>query len=295
MRILIILITTLGLILPAYADVAVDDLPYLEGTPLEQTSEDSTWTLLDYEQADDGFAWAWLENAGHLAYVVYPSSSEVVVFPDGTSVDSNPENVVLQFLGDADQQLVFTRLGGSVVLEGGDISMIYTAAPIDLSEGINVELISSGSIRITGSLVATTLTLKAGETISNEGTISTDTLAWVSGSETSPDILTPNPNCLKDNGVTISSIGAEDISYKTPCSGDFLISSESLSLEGLLPPLNSDQIILITEENIIDGEAAPTESKQTQSAQQKKSSGGNTSGLILGLLGLLALFRRKNF
>lgn len=280
MRILITLITSLCLILPAYAELSVSDLPYIEGTPLEQTSEDGlTWTLLDYAEADGSLAWAWLENTGLLAYVVYPSSPESVAFPDGTSVDSDPENMVLRFLGDDDQRLEFTRMGGAVVLEGRDISMVYTAAPLEISEGINVEISSSQSITITGSISAATLTVNAGEIISIEGTGSNDT-------------LTPNPTCLRDNGVTISNISAEEISYKTPCSGDFLIPSWPAT-EIQLPP-NGGLVILEAEEIIISGEAVPTDNKQTQSSPQKKSSGGNTSGLVLGLLALLVLFRRKS-
>lgn len=279
MRILITLITSLCLTLPAYAELSVSDLTYIEGTPLEQTSpEGPAWTLLDYAEADGSLAWAWLENAGLLAYVIYPSSSKDVVFPDGTSIDSDPENMVLRFLGDDDQRLEFTRLGGSVVLEGGDISMIYTAAPFDLSEGINVELSSSQSITITGSIAVATLTVNAGGEISIVGTDSNDTLA-------------PNPTCLQDNGVTISNIGAEEISYKTPCSGDFLIPSWPVT-EIQLPP-NAGLVILDAVEIISGGEAVTTENKQTQSSPQKKSSGGNTSGMLLGLLTLLALFRRK--
>jgi hypothetical protein len=279
-RILITLITSLCLTLPAYAQPSVRDLPYIEGTPLEQTSEEGpTWTLLDYAEADGSLAWAWLENAGLLAYVVYPSSTEAVVFPDGVTVDSDPENMVLRFLGDVDQRLAFTRLGGSVVSKGRDISMVYTAAPIDLAdEGIHVELLSSGSISIADAIATATLTINVGEIISIEGTGSSDT-------------LTPNPTCLQDNDVTISSIGAEDISYKTPCSGDFLISAESW-LE-LLPPSNSDFVILEAEEIISGGEPVSTDNKQIQSSPQKKSSGGSTSGMILGFLTLIALFRRK--
>jgi hypothetical protein len=309
-RILITLITSLSLSLPAFANVAVHDLPYLEGTPLVSDFGDASWTLLDYAEAEGGFTWAWLENAGSLAYVVYPDASASVTFPDGTLVNADPENVVMEFLGE-EQRLEFTRFGGMVVLQGSDIRATFSAELTPSDEGINVELWSDDSITLTGSISAYTIHFFLGSESLPSGTpegrftvglVATDLVIDGSSDWTLTTILkegsiqlpssepsSPVPNCQNSSGMILVSSGTENLSQKNPCVGDFY---ELTGHSGLItmPPKNDGFVVLPAEENI--AVAVPAENKPTQSSSPKKSGGGSTGVWLIGLLALLRFNRR---
>lgn len=281
MRILIILITTLGLILPAYADLAVHDLPYLEGTPLDQTSEDSTWILLDYEQADDGFAWAWLENAGLLAYVVYPSSSEAVVFPDGTSVDSDPENMVLRFLGDEEQQLEFFRFGDATFTLGGKEIEVRYGLIGNSDEGIYV-----GDISVQADIIEIDL---AAEIDGNLALTAHNHLAVYGFVDLLDNHLSAYATSNLITGKILSSEGVLNI-----CETNFetLPATINIGTPGGSKQCYGDFVPTGTNASAQTSEPIKTPAAVSQTSGNSK--GGNTSGLLFGLLTLLALFRRKN-
>lgn len=282
MRILITLITSLCLTLPAYAELSVIDLPFIEGTPLEQTSaEGPAWTLLDYAEADGSLAWAWLENAGALAYVVYPSASGSVVFPDGTSVDSDPENIVLRFAGDDHQVLEFSRFDNSLIsLVGANTQVSYTIGEgtgnsaegiyvgnvhiesekiiVDYSAEIdgNLDLVAADSISVTGLLnlgenhfsAYAQSNLIIGKIYSAEGVLHV--------CETDFESLPPTINLGTPFGHKV-------------CSGDFITPAGAVTV------------------------SEPAKNPAAVSQTSGGSKGGNTGGLLMGLLAILALFRRK--
>ena len=176
MKILIATLALLSLSISCFANITVDDLPYLEGTPLVERIDDiSVWSVLDYAEEDGVVQWAWLDNLGQIAYLAYPSSSDAQIFPDGFELNKSPENIVISIRAGESQDWHFTRFGGEVVIRGNDVDVSY---PTDLAEeiiqGNTYQLHDTRTLNLSGN--ATALFVASEQILTIAGTESEDIL-----------------------------------------------------------------------------------------------------------------------
>jgi len=262
--------------------VSGKDLPYLSGTPLDQTSEQNPdWTLLDYAAVDGRFTWAWLENAGQLAYVVYPSASDSIVFPDGARIDSDPDNIVLQFLGDHDQRLEFLRFGGATfTLTGADIEVRYSVGEADAGEDVFV-----GNISVEADTIEIDLTT---EIDGDLDLLAHDHLGVYGFIDLNDNQLSAYANSNVITGRILSADGVLNV-----CETDFETLPPNINIGTPLGQKNCHGDFVPSGTDTTSPIIEPAKNLPAAPAATSKSKGGHTGGLILGLLAWIILFRRR--
>lgn len=126
MKTFVTALTLLSLSISCFADITIDDLPHLEGTPLVERVDDiPVWNVLDYAEKDGEVQWAWLENAGQLAYLAYAGNSDVVTFPDGFKLTTKADHVSISIEASDGQYWSFLRFGGELIFQGANLYVSY--------------------------------------------------------------------------------------------------------------------------------------------------------------------------
>lgn len=133
----------------AYADLAISDLPHLEGTPFTAPQSNETgWLVLDSAQPNGAVQWAWLQQLGGKAYIIYPTQEPSVTFPDGMTFSADSQQVSLYFIDVPTVE--FSRFGGKVVLEGKEVTARYSVNTSDKVNQGNSYTLSQHTIQIEG-------------------------------------------------------------------------------------------------------------------------------------------------
>ncbi|MFO1370313.1 MAG: hypothetical protein U1F46_15070 [Marinagarivorans sp.] len=133
----------------AYADLAISNLPHLEGTPFTAPQSNETgWLVLDSAQLNGAVQWAWLQQLGGKAYIIYPTPEPSVTFPDGMTFSADSQQVSLYFIDVPTVE--FSRFGGKVVLEGKEVTARYSVNTSDKVNQGNSYTLSQHTIRIEG-------------------------------------------------------------------------------------------------------------------------------------------------
>lgn len=176
MKTLIATLVLLPVSISCFAEITIDDLPYIEGTPLVERADDiPVWSVLDYVEEDGVVQWAWLENLGQLAYLAYPSSTDTLIFPDGFELNKNLEDILISIRAAESKDWHFTRFGGEVVIRGNDIDVSYQP---DLSEeitqGNTYQLHDTRTLNLSGNTTA--FFIASGQILAITGTASDDSL-----------------------------------------------------------------------------------------------------------------------
>ncbi|MCR6651968.1 MAG: hypothetical protein NVV73_10975 [Cellvibrionaceae bacterium] len=176
MKTLIATLALLSLSISCFAEITIDDLPYIEGTPLVERVDDiPIWSVLDYAEEDGIVQWAWLDNLGQLAYLAYPSSTDAVIFPDGFELSKSPENIVISIRAGESQDWHFTRFGGEVVVRGADVDVPYLhGLAEETTQGNTYQLHDTRTLNLSGN--ATALFDASGQILAIAGTESDDIL-----------------------------------------------------------------------------------------------------------------------
>lgn len=215
------------LALPAHADLSVNDLPYIQGTPIAEES----WEIQDYSQNGEGIHWVWLQQEDSSAYVIYPSE-EAALLPDNSVVSASAEQMTLRFMGDVDQELLFTRFGSALfTLIGDEVTVQYTAVAANNADGAYPGNLSMDAreIHMEGEL-----TLDGGMRLDVQGTVgiygsisiggnlhieanSGAILGLVENNGTALDL------CDTSYSGTLTSVHIEMPIATKGCSGDFLV------------------------------------------------------------------------
>lgn len=264
-----------SLALPAHAELSVDDLPYIQGTPLAE----EPWEIQEYANHANGVHWIWLRQGSRSAYLVYPSE-EVALLPDNSEIAPSEEQVTLRFVGSGDQELVFTRFGNALfTLMGGDVQVRYTAVSSNTSAGAYPgdlsmdarEIHMEGELLLEGSMV-----LDAQGTIGLYGSINVgDQLALNAPTGVIIDMVENNGTyldaCGTHSAATISSIHIDTSLGGKHCFGDFLVLPESIPEATNLEVTNARG------------------NTQTSS----KSKGGKIDGWLFALLAAVPFLRRR--
>ena len=73
--------------------------------------------------------WAWLQQLGGKAYIIYPTPEPSVTFPDGMTFSADSQEVSLYFIDVPTVE--FSRFGGKVVLEGKEVTARYSVNTSD--------------------------------------------------------------------------------------------------------------------------------------------------------------------
>lgn len=115
----------------AYAELSINDLPYLQGTPIA----DASWEIRDYSHGDDRIQWIWLQQGTQSAYVIYPSDDDILL-PDYSLIPASVDQMTLRFVGDTEQELQFTRFGNAHFTLVGESALVrYTAVAANSATG----------------------------------------------------------------------------------------------------------------------------------------------------------------
>ena len=217
--------------LPVYAELTVSDLPYIQGTPIA----DESWQIQDYAQTGEGIHWVWLQQGTSSAYIVYPSE-ESTLLPDNASISASSEQMTLRFVGDSNQELLFTRFSNALfTLVGDEIQVRYTAVtanapsgeyPGDLSVDAR-EIHVEGEVFLGGTLELNAqdhIGLYGSINVANQLTINADTGVIMGTVENNGTILDA---CGHYSGATLTNIQVNiDNSFTTKgCLGDLVLSS----------------------------------------------------------------------
>lgn len=173
------LITTLALLslsISCFAEITIDDLPHIEGTPLVERVDDiPVWSVLDYAEEDGVVQWAWLDNLGQLAYLAYPSSTDTLIFPDGFELNKNSEDILISIRAAESKDWHFTRFGGEVVIRGNDVDVSYQPElEEEITQGNTYQLHDTRTLYLSGN--ATALFFASGQILAIAGTESDDIL-----------------------------------------------------------------------------------------------------------------------
>jgi hypothetical protein len=173
------LIATLALLfisISCFAEITIDDLPHIEGTPLVERVDDiPVWSVLDYAEEDGIVQWAWLDNLGQLAYLAYPSNTDAQIFPDGFELNKSSEDIVISLRAAESLDWHFTRFGGEVVIRGNDVDVSYQPElEEEITQGNTYQLHDTRTLNLSGNAKA--LFFASGQILAIAGTESDDTL-----------------------------------------------------------------------------------------------------------------------
>ncbi len=115
----------------AYAELSINDLPYLQGTPFA----DASWEIQDYSHDSERIQWIWLQQGAQSAYIIYPSDDDVLL-PDYSLIPASVDQMTLRFTGGAEQELQFTRFGNAHFTLVGETALVrYTAVAANTASG----------------------------------------------------------------------------------------------------------------------------------------------------------------
>lgn len=176
MKTLTAILALLSISISGFAEITIDDLPYIEGTPLVERIDDiPVWSVLEYEEENGVVQWAWLDNLGQIAYLAYPSSSDAQIFPDGFELNKSPETIVISIRAGESQEWHFTRFGGEVVLRGANATVSYQPELAEATtRGNTYQLHDTRTLNLSGN--ATALFVASGQILAIAGTESDDSL-----------------------------------------------------------------------------------------------------------------------
>lgn len=261
--------------LPVHADLSVDDLPYVLGTPITEES----WEIQEYAQSAEGIQWVWLQQGTRSTYVVYPSE-EAALLPNNALVPANPDQVTLRFHGDDDQELLFTRFGSArFTLIGGDAEVRYTAAAANTSTGAYPGDLSMSAqeIHMEGELLLEGgVSVGAQEMFALYGAI--DAQEQVELEAATGVIL----GSVKQNGALLLDACGH---YSDMANIHFETSIKTKGCFG--------DLVLLPEADLVAYEpASDTSSLQANAQSTHQSKGGSTDGWLLALLAIFAGFVR---
>lgn len=260
---------------PVFAALSVNDLPYLQGTPIA----DELWEVRDYSQDGEGIHWVWLQQGGRSAYVVYPSE-EAVLLPDNTLVSASTDQMTLRFTGETEQELLFTRFGNALfTLMGGDVQVRYTAVSANTAAGTYPGDLSMDAreIHMEGELLLDgNMALDAQATLGLYGSIHVgDQLALNAPTGVIIGMVENNGTyldaCGTHSAATISSIHIDTSLGGKHCFGDFLVVPESI------PEATNLEVTNV----------------QGNTQTSSKSKGGKTGGWLFALLVAVPFLRRR--
>jgi hypothetical protein len=170
MKILIATLALFSISISCFAEITIDDLPFIEGTPLVERVDDvPVWSVLEYAEEDGAVQWAWLDNLGQIAYLAYPSGADTLAFPDGFTLNKNPENFVIAIRAGDSQDWHFTRFGGEVVVRGADVDVSYLhGLAEETTQGNTYQLQDTRTLNLSGN--ATALFVASGQILTIAGT-----------------------------------------------------------------------------------------------------------------------------
>lgn len=315
MKTLIATLALLSISISCFADITVDDLPYIEGTPLVERIDDiPVWSVLDYAEENGVVQWAWLDNAGYSAYVVYPSEQDTLL-PDDATIPASDHMLTLRFVGE-DQEYTFSRYGGETVLSGDEITFGYTAPDKahllgsdfphgDLflkAENIQIGAFFGGRFRNVTIFAQDELIMDepdAGGGLSgNSGGGSAVCSGSVVTISSDPTLLEPGSTCLI-GGIVSSPITLPDLSpgvVLTPCRFP-----EPHEYTGEKKVLCGENWVELSDEAWADLTAnsdlqpvAEVPQEQNPPSKKKKSKGGSIPFSILHLLLLVLIFQQTS-
>lgn len=266
---------------PAHAELSLNDLPYVQGTPIA----DQAWVIQDYSQQGDGIHWVWLQYGSNSAYVVYPSE-EATLLPDNSVVPPNTDQMTLRFLGEPDRELLFTRFGTALItLIGSEVQVTYTAVTANTATGAYpgdlsmtaAEIHMEGELNLNGDLA-----LSAEETVGvygsidvrNQLSIEAATAVIVGSVKNNQMVLN---SCTTANSAAMVNISIQNFLGSKNCVGDLFVLPETTAV---LPEATADQ-----------GSLKPA-SLQTGAGTAEGSKGGSTAWLLLVLIASLAPLQR---
>jgi hypothetical protein len=270
-------IAHLALLLPALPGLlaaATPDLPYIEGTPF---ADDPRWQLVSYEGDEAAVRWARLEKDRSTAYIVYPAQ-QTTLLPDNTAIPASEDRLTLRITGDGAEDHVFTRFGAMFSLSGPEIEVRYTvgegAGAAD-AEAAYVGDISVEAEQIAIDLIAQIdgdLELVAHDTLSVYGLVNLGDYhlsAYANGNLIIGKIISAGGElhvCSTDFDDLPPNINIGTPYGHKVCSGDVAVQQAQ-------------------------AESQPTKTYATTNVASSKS--GQTTGFMLVLLGLLAVFRKR--
>jgi hypothetical protein len=250
-----------------YAELSPNDLPYLQGTPIA----DGSWEIQDYSHDDDRIQWIWLQQGAQSAYVIYPSDDDVVL-PDHSLIAASIDQMTLRFVGDAEQELQFTRFGNAhITLVGDSVLVRYTAVaandaagayPGDLSMDAN-EIHMEGELLLDGSM-----NLDAQETLGLYGFIAVEDELYVHAA----------------TGVVMGTVENQGVVLDTCAihSG----ASAQIQIESLLNTKGCKGDVIIFPENSNQTDGSAPQEATTQANVSSSGKGGSTDAWLL----VLAIF-----
>lgn len=267
MKTLIATLALLSVSLSCFAEITIDDLPYIEGTPLVERVDDiPVWSVLDYAQEDGVVQWAWLDNLGQLAYLAYPGNTDALIFPDGFEISKSSENIVISIRTSESQDWHFTRFGGEVVIRGNDVDVSYQPELAEeTTQGNIYQLHDIHTLNVSGN--ATALFVASEQILAITGTVSDDTLQ-APNSENIWTVVGDSSGTWETSDE--SSAIVEYSSMERLVGGDmndtFEIATEGVSLPSI--DGNGGAMLIIADTLVInDGDRSP---------------GNGSSGLIIG-------------
>jgi hypothetical protein len=212
----------------AYAELSLHDLPYLQGTPIA----DGSWEIQDYSHDDDRILWIWLQQGAHSAYVIYPSDDDVLL-PDHTLIPASVDQMTLRFVGNAGQELQFTRFGNAHFTLVGDSVVRYTAVAANTADGAYPGDLSmdASEIHMEGELLLDgSMGLDAQETLGLYGFISVEeqlsvhaTTGVVMGAVENGGVVLDT--CAIHSGAS-AQIHIESLLNTKGCQGDFVVTGQ---------------------------------------------------------------------
>jgi len=272
---LVSFVFAVGLASSAYAGISLNDLPYIQGTPIA----DASWEIQDYSQNGNGIHWVWLRQGSDTAYLVYPSE-EATQLPDNSVVAPSDDQMTLRFIGGPEQELLFTRFGSALfTLIGADIEVHYTAAaanttagayPGDLSVSAS-EIHMEGELTLDGGMV-----LNAQETLGLYGNMEIQDDLSV---EASTGVVM---GTVKNNSIVLDACGVHDAGVSTN-----IHIETSLSTKGCVGDVILDPEIEVRYES---SEAATL---QTSSQASSGSKGGSADWWLIAVLAALPFARKR--
>lgn len=187
----------------AYADLAISDLPHLEGTPFTAPQSNETgWLLLDSAQPNGAVQWAWLQQLGGKAYIIYPTPEPSVTFPDGMTFSADSQEVSLYFIDVPTVE--FSRFGGKVVLEGKEVTARYSVNTSDKFGQGHRYTLSPRTVQIEGTYSGTLTT--SGQISFLGGTPFNDTFNLDGATHTSIDGLGGEDVLMGDNSLPATQV-----------------------------------------------------------------------------------------
>lgn len=253
----------------------MDDLPYVVGTPIAEES----WEIREYAQSAVGIHWIWLQQGTRSAYVVYPSE-EAVLLPTNALVPASPDQVTLRFLGDDDQELLFTRFGSALfTLIGKDAEVRYTAAAANTPAGAYPGDLSmrAQEIHMEGELL-----LEGGVSVEAR-----EMLALYGAIDAQESVV-----LAAATGVIMGSVKQKGALVLDAC--DRYSDSASIHFEASIKTKGClGDLVLLPEVDVVAYEPAKDTSSLHASAQSTSSSkGGSVDGWLLALLATFAGFVR---